>query len=343
MLERLASDPPDAFIANMVLPAAYYAGRWLREAGIPTIGICHVGADHFLYTALLDEFVLGPPRYRISALVCVSKYLERVVLERQPSKVVIETIVCGVPVPKFIASKPTGRLRLAYVGRLTEEAKRITDVANALCRAVSEVPDVEAFIYGDGEERPAVEHIIREKARGLPVHLIGRVEPDQIFDTLLNSHALVLLSDWEGLPVSVMEAMACGVVPIGLRHARGGAPELIENGTTGLLVDDRGEGFVDAVRRLRQDPVFWERLSRSARARVEAEYSLEACAVRWRDLLLNLASDSNRGTPVRIPRRLRLPAVHPSMDLPWLDIRRPSLRQRLIRPIHQFLSAATPY
>src|SRR5689334_19536057 len=36
ILEQLAKDPSDVFVANMVIPAAYYAGRWLREAGIPT-------------------------------------------------------------------------------------------------------------------------------------------------------------------------------------------------------------------------------------------------------------------------------------------------------------------
>ena len=43
ILERLADDPPHVFVCSAVIPAAYYAGRWLREAGIPTVGICHGG------------------------------------------------------------------------------------------------------------------------------------------------------------------------------------------------------------------------------------------------------------------------------------------------------------
>lgn len=43
IFNRLMEDPPDVFVINAVYPAAYYAGRWLREAGIPTVGICHVG------------------------------------------------------------------------------------------------------------------------------------------------------------------------------------------------------------------------------------------------------------------------------------------------------------
>jgi len=43
LLEQLLDDPPDVFVINMVIPAAYYAARWLRHAGILTVGVCHVG------------------------------------------------------------------------------------------------------------------------------------------------------------------------------------------------------------------------------------------------------------------------------------------------------------
>src|SRR5437870_4158448 len=240
------------------------------------------------------------------------------------------------PPDVFVAKKPNGRLRLAYVGRLAEEAKRISEVTRALCRAVREVPGTEAFIYGDGEDRSAVEHILREEGEGLPVHLAGRVENDQISKHLLKCHAVVLLSDWEGLGLSLLEGMACGLVPIGLRHARGGAPELIEHGVTGLLVDDRGDGFVAAVRRLREDQSLWERLARSARARVEAEYSIEICAARWQELLRELVNGCASRKPLRIPRRLDLPPVHPA--LAWLDHRLPRPHQELIRRARSFVS-----
>ncbi len=333
LLEQLAKDPPDVFVPNMVIPAAYYAGRWLREAGIPTVGTCHIGADHLLYPGLIEEFVIGRDAYRVTALVCVSKYLEQDVLKRHPRGVLVRIIPYGIQIPNDVAKKPNGRLRLAYVGRLSEEAKRILEVTHALCRAVHEVPDVEAFMYGDGEERAAVEQIIRDEGDGLLVHLVGRVENDQIRNNLLKCHAVVLLSDWEGLPVSVIEGMACGLVPIGFRHARGGVPELVEDGATGLLVDDRGDSFVAAVRRLREDPALWESLARSARARAQAEYSEEVCAARWQELLRQLVSRSASRKPLRIPRRFDLPPVHSAFTPAWLDARLP-------RPHHRVLQRA---
>jgi colanic acid/amylovoran biosynthesis glycosyltransferase len=331
IFDRLAEDPPDVFVVNAVYPAAYYAGRWLREAGIPTVGICH-GGVHSFYQGLLDEFVLARTAYQVSALVCVSNWLQHNVLKQLRNGVLIRNIPCGVPIPESVAKKPNGRLKLAYVGRLAEEQKRISEVTHGLCRAVREVPGTEALIYGDGPARAAVEQILREQGNGLPVQLVGFVENDQIPRHLSECHAVVLLSDHEGLGLALLEGMASGVVPIGLRGAPG-VTELVVDGLTGLLVGDRGDEFVAAVRRLREDPALWERLARSAHAKVEADYSEQVCADRWQELFHKLVNSSGPRKPLRIPRRLHLPPVHPALT--WLD---PRPHQEWIRRARRFAS-----
>src|SRR5262249_28267784 len=57
-----------------------------------------------------------------------------------------------------------------------------------------------------------VEQILRKEGNGLPVQLVGFVENDQIPKHLLECHAVVLLSDHEGLGLSLLEGMASGVV-----------------------------------------------------------------------------------------------------------------------------------
>ena len=328
VIERLLEDPPDVFVLNAVIPAAYYAARWVRDAGIPTVGICHIGASHILYPGLVDEFVFGSADYQVSTLVCVSKYLERGVLERRPEKILVRNIPCGVAIPEAVAENANGRLRLAYVGRLAEVGKRISEVTHALCRVVREIPGTEALIFGDGPARPVVEQILRQEGAGLPVHLVGFVENDQIQKRLLECHVLVLLSDWEGLPVSVMEGMACGLVSIGLRGAPG-VTELIVDDVTGLLVGDRGDEFVAAVRRLREDPALWRRLAASARAEAKAEHSLEACAARWQNLFEEAVNKGGPRKPLRVPWRPNLPPVHPA--LADLDNRVPPPREQFLR------------
>jgi glycosyltransferase involved in cell wall biosynthesis len=318
IFEQLIEDPPDIFVINAVYPAAYYAGRWLRQAGIPTVGICHGGGMMPFYSGLLDEFVFGEEDYKVSAFVCVSKWLERDVRVRQPKGILLQSIPCGVPIPEKVAKKP-GRLKIAYVGRLVEEQKRISEVARGLCQAVREVPGTEALIYGDGPARGAVEQILREEGNALPVQLVGYVESNQISRLLSECHAVVLLSDHEGLGLSLLEGMACGVVPIALRGASG-VSEFVEDGVTGMLVGDRGKDFVAAVGRLREDPALWQRLAGSARAKVEAEYSEKVCVDRWLELFRQLLDGRGPRQPLRTPRWLGLPPVHPA--LASLDRRR---------------------
>ena len=77
----------------------------------------------------------------------------------------VRSIPYGIRIPEDVAKKPDGRLRLrlAYVGRLAEEAKRISEVTTLFCRAAHEVAGAEALIYGDGPERLVVEQILREE------------------------------------------------------------------------------------------------------------------------------------------------------------------------------------
>src|SRR5262249_21323066 len=215
---------------------------------------------------------------------CVSQFLEREVRLKSPHGMLIRHIPCSVPMPRRTAQCPTGPLRLLYVGRLTEEQKQISALTQAMCRAVREIPGIEGVIIGDGTGRPAVEQILREQSLGSAVRLVGRLDSEQIQEVMLQAHAIVLLSDYEGLPVAVMEAMACGLVPVCLRIPSG-IPELVEDGVTGLLVSDRADNFISAIRRLRTEAGLWERLSCSARKRIENGYSLENGVDRWMELI----------------------------------------------------------
>jgi len=309
ILESLCENQPDIFVPHLMVPA-FYAIRWVREAGIPTVGVMH-SDDEFHY-GVLDEFVCGRPDYKLSALVCVSEYLEHQVLLRKPNATIIRKIPCGAPVPKNSAHLPDRSFRLIYAGRLSEKQKRISAVTRALCQAVKEIPDTEAYIYGDGPERPEVEEILWHEGRNLPVHLEGPVDSDVIQQHLIDGQLFVLLSDYEGLPISLMEAMACGLVPICLKIPSG-IPELISNGENGILVADRGDSFVSAVRRLRENKVLWERLSHAARATIKNSYSHDGCVKSWIKFFEDVERLKQTPHAIRVPRRIKLPPVHPGL------------------------------
>jgi len=309
ILERLRENPPDVFVPHNVVPG-FFAARWARAANIPTVGVFHSDDNH--HRGLKHQFVCGDSDFHLSALVCVSRKLEEDILVEQPQHTIVRRIPCGAPVLPMRVQGPVCGLRLVYVGRLVEEPKRISEVARAFCRVIREVPGIEAVLYGDGDATSSVEKIFATEGKGLPVRLAGKVDSQQIQERLLECDVIVLLSDYEGLPIALMEGMACGCVPVCLR-IRSGIPELVEDGVTGLLVNDRGDSFVTAIRRLQTEPGLWERLSFAARAKIEAEYSNEACAIQWADLLQSLHKAAGLRRALKIPRRLKLPKAHPAI------------------------------
>ncbi len=305
ILENIARHPPDVFVPNLVIPA-YFAAGYLKDSGIATVGVLH--SDDSFYHALLKEFTRKDSFYCLSGLVCVSEFLEASAKKNAADSVAIYRIPCGVPVPLETAAAPAKIMSLIFVGRLEEEQKRISDVTRSLCSVTQRVPGVDAYIYGDGPDADAVRSIIKEEKASDRVTLVGRVSPDQIQSRMLGSHVIVLLSDYEGLPVALMEGMACGLVPV-CKDIASGIPELVSNGVNGLVVSDGGESFESAVRRLRSSPDIWQKLSDGAKQTILDAFSNEICADKWSAVLRAQAAGMNHLVSLEFPPVRRLPKM----------------------------------
>ena len=71
--------------------------------------------------------------------------------------VTVSRIGYGTPIPEKSATLPESTFRLIYLGRLAEEQKRVSDVAAALCEVARRIPNLEAWIVGEGQARNSVE------------------------------------------------------------------------------------------------------------------------------------------------------------------------------------------
>jgi glycosyltransferase involved in cell wall biosynthesis len=133
------------------------------------------------------------------------------------------------------------------------------------------VPGKLAFV-GDGEMRDAVTAEIArlgvgERVRWFPYR-------GEMGSHLAALDLFVLSSESEALPLSVLEAMSCGL-PV-LATAVGGLPEAVAEGHTGLLAGPGDEGaFAVALERLCSDAALRERLGAAGRERYERRFGLE--------------------------------------------------------------------
>ncbi|MGB9734617.1 MAG: glycosyltransferase [bacterium] len=312
ILKTLKANPPDIFVPNMSVPA-YFASRWIRDAGIPTVGTLH--SDDNFYHELIRYFVNGLPEYQLSGIFCVSKFLEELVKSASKGNLEILRYSYGIHLPPNVVEEPTDRLNLVYTGRLIQRQKRIFDVITSLIYVVTSIPDTYATIYGEDREGGRVIETINNLNLGEKLKYGGLLGIDEIFPALLKHHVFVLLSDYEGLSISLMEAMGCGLVPI-CTKTRSGAMEIIKHNENGLLVDNREDDFINAVKRLRYEKGLWSRLSKAARETIEREYTIQECASRWAEFLTKLLKQSQPKSPIHIPNinEIDLPSIRFSQD-----------------------------
>ena len=300
-------DRPDIYVPNSILPAAY-AGAYASQFGLKTVGVLH--SDDSFFSGIVEELVAKENIGRLSEVVAVSDFLQRKVEALGIPNIPCHRIPCGVPIPDSSTKFELNRFRIAYLGRFTEEAKQVSKVTRSLCEALSRHPNLEAVMIGDGPARPSVEKIIAAHPDKARIQLTGLLSNQEVFSILKDIQALVLLSDYEGLPVSVLEAMATGVVPICL-NVRSGLKELLISGENGLIVEDRGESFQRAVGSLINNPELWNKCSHQARRTVAAQFSREICHEKWYTVLSRLGQTSGKFIPYPIPVPKRTPTPNP--------------------------------
>ena len=176
----------------------------------------------------------------------------------------------GVELDRFEGEPRPVPGRIVMVGRLAPP-KRHDLAIDAVRRLRASHPDVELHLVGDGPDRQRIESLAR--AAGDAVRLLGTRE--DIPGLLAEAAVVLLASDYEGAPLSIIEAMAAGVPVVAARVA--GIPELVVNGVTGVLVEPGdGEALADAIASLLDDPERAAALGRAGRERAQAHYSRDA-------------------------------------------------------------------
>jgi len=173
----------------------------------------------------------------------------------------------GVEVPDAPAVG-SGGLRLGCVGWLLPE-KNQELLIRALPTVLARYPGCRLVLAGDGPSRPALQQLAARLGVAASVEFAGLV--DDIAAVYRALDVFVFPSLAEPLGSSLLSAMSFGLPCVAL--ARGAVPEVIENGRTGLLVEEPDPAaFTDAVLRLLDDTSLAARLGRAARQTVEERF-----------------------------------------------------------------------
>ena len=244
---------PEAYVVS-ASPDAGWLALPLLDAGVPTLSIAHNDVGAF-YEPLkhYGEFV--------DCAVSVSQEIQRRTIEE-----------CGVPperarrIPYGVnslgeeeararaeVSLEGGPLRIGYVGRLVQEQKRVLEMAPLASELARRGVDFELHVVGDGEARAALEaEFVRCGVAGR-VKFWGWLPSAEVKRRLKELDVFLLMSDYEGLSVALLEAMGHALAPV-VTGIRSGTGEVVEDGRSGFIVPVGDiEAFAERLEQLARD------------------------------------------------------------------------------------------
>ena len=219
--------------------------------------------------------------------LCRSESLKQSLLARGCPEDKIRLNHTGIPVPtteiqRDIFVQGAGRtLRLLQACRFIRKKGLEISMAAVKCLKDRGFP-VKLTLAGEGPQEQALRRLAAELDIANDVHFAGFLSEQELrsafgsHDVFIHPSRLTAEGDKEGIPNSLLEAMACGMPVISTRHS--GIPEVITNGETGLLIDEgNSEMLADAILTLANNPVISQAIARNGAQLVQTRFSIARC------------------------------------------------------------------
>lgn len=225
---------------------------------------------------------------QIDTAVTISEYNKRYLQDEAGIQTPISIVRAGIRPEKFSPVTETVDGRLVTICRLAEK-KGLRYGIEAISRISSEFPDLEYHIIGGGPLEDELRSQITKLGLEDRVSLLGRVSDDRLIRELDEAQLFLLPSivasngDRDGIPVSLMEAMAMKTVPVSTTIS--GIPELITDEENGVLVSPRNvEELGLAIAEILERPEELDQMADSARRRIENDFNIAQEALKLEEV-----------------------------------------------------------
>ena len=241
---------------------------------------------------------------------------DQLVAQRPDLQSRVSTIPYGIQAPEqpiVRLRQPSDPLRMVYVGRVLQYQKRVFDLPYIVEALDAMQVPVCLTVVGDGADNDLWKQVARPWIeRGLI-----RCEPtksnDRIGELLSDSDVFLLCSEFEGLPLALLEAMAAGCVPV-VSDIRSGIPQVITDGENGFRAPIGAiQQFAQRIASLFREPELLARMSQRAAATiVQKQLRVEDMYRRYNELFnrLDVYREENivrtMAGEIQLPHSLRI-------------------------------------
>jgi glycosyltransferase involved in cell wall biosynthesis len=195
----------------------------------------------------------------------------------------------GVDIQRFDTAINGRNCDLILVGRLAP-VKRVDLFLRAVAQASRSLPTISATIVGDGALRTELQRLACQLDVAARVRFVG--QQSDVEKWLSRSRVFVLTSDSEGLALSLMEAMMCGLPPV--VSDVGELADLVKPGINGYLVRERTpEAFAAPIVELLTDTERYAAYSAAAR-RAALCHEVSRVSAAWDEILTETFQSRDR-------------------------------------------------
>jgi glycosyltransferase involved in cell wall biosynthesis len=214
----------------------------------------------------------------------------------------------GVPMPEAQPARnrpPQQPLRILYLGRLEQEQKRVRLFPGILAHLRAAGIPFEWTIAGEGPERPYLESVMKSDAHS-QIRFTGALAYKDV-PAILREHDIFLLaSDFEGLPLSLLEGMGAGLVPV-VSNIPSGVREVIHLDNGFLVELDNIKGYAEPIIHLHHHRDELLEKSRRSQEYVSSQFSVSAMTDRWIEEIFARTASNGASPQWTLPSRIAPP------------------------------------
>jgi glycosyltransferase involved in cell wall biosynthesis len=307
ILNKAEEIQPDIFVPDLSVPGCF-AGKYIQKSGVPVI-TTHRSDDKNNWGRAI-YFTDLTYKYNLTGIVCVSDYLKNTLIDKiSKTHSIITVIPSGVEIPVSIANQNQSYLNIVYSGRFVEKQKKVNEMMTSFLVLCSKFDKIKFTLIGNGPEREKLIDRVSESKYQDKFAFIDNCYGEEYKKELIKHHVIVLLSDYEGMPGTLMDGMSCGLIPISSNFL--GVDELIENGRNGFIVENRHISLYNAINKLYNSTELRIRLSSEAKKTIINNFSIDKSFDKWQEFI-NLCNEKvKKKIFFKAQKKIKLPKFNP--------------------------------
>lgn len=192
----------------------------------------------------------------------------------------IPVVYNGIPLEKCrpIQVYKKHAVEIVHVGRFCEE-KNHRNLIRGFAKAHAKFPEIQLELYGDGPLRNDMEKLVSELQADNYIHFMGLT--NDVYSAMSEADTFILPSTYEGMPMTLIEAMATGL-PI-ITTPVGGIVDMLKDGSEAIFTGTDSESIADSISMLVNNAELRQSLGQAALGRAK-QFSAKAMAEKYTEL-----------------------------------------------------------